>query len=173
MPSAKRVRVMAPEDRDAIVDMISALTAYEAVYSNDRSADPEVSSAYLAHVEEEVASEGGVVLVVEVPGVDHPVGFASVVYQSDDPYIVEPYRRYAYVTDVFIVEAYRRRGFGRMLMKELERSVKAAGIHRIIIGALADNVRTRDAYARLGFRPYVVEFVKDLGPGLQSSDERL
>ncbi len=63
--------------------------------------------------------------------------------------VISDYATYAYIADVFIVEAYRERGLGKELMASIMSHPKLQGLRRWSLG-------TRDAhglYAQFGFKP--------------------
>lgn len=158
------VRDMTAGDRPALLEMIAELSRFEAAFEADRTGERAVNEAYFTDVEAEIAREGGFILVAEAACAGDVIGYLSVVYQTDSAYILPRFRRHAYVSDMFVCAPYRRRHAGRALVDAAEQRVRAAGIYRIGVGALARNAGTRDAYAKLGFRPYAVEYVKDLDP---------
>lgn len=159
-------RLAQPTDRPRLIQMIADLNAFEAAMEPDRI-DAAISNAtHLAEIERAVARDGGFILVAEVAasevGPGDIVAFATTLVLEDSPFVMPRYRRYGYIADFYVDGAWRRHGIGARLLTEIEARVRAAGLRRIGIGALAVNKDARDAYARLGFRPYAVEHVKDL-----------
>lgn len=63
--------------------------------------------------------------------------------------VISDFATYAYIADVFILEAYRERGLGKELMASIMSHPKLQGLRRWELG-------TRDAhglYAQFGFKP--------------------
>ena len=63
--------------------------------------------------------------------------------------VISDFATYAYIADVFILEAYRERGLGKELMASIMSHPKLQGLRRWGLG-------TRDAhglYAQFGFKP--------------------
>ena len=64
--------------------------------------------------------------------------------------------RFGYVSDLFVETTHRRQGVGSRLLERAERHIRALGVTRLRIAALAGNAPARRAYEKLGFDPYVV-----------------
>jgi ribosomal protein S18 acetylase RimI-like enzyme len=60
-------------------------------------------------------------------------------------------RRQAFVYDVIVDEAYRRRGYGSQAFEKMEERVKAAGIGLIGLHVFGYNTGARKMYEKLGF----------------------
>lgn len=151
-----------PDDRPRLLEMIGALNDFEARLEADRIDVATQNALHLTDLERTIAREGGFILVAELPEPEGIAGFAATLVMDDSPFILPRYRRYAYIADLFVEAAWRGHGLSRALLDEIEVRVRALGLTRLGIGALAVNKDTRDAYARLGFRPYAIEHVKDL-----------
>ncbi len=159
---AVNVRPAACQDRDALLAMMAALSAFEARLEPDRTGELAPNAAYLDSVSEAIARKGGVILIAEVAGT--LAGYAAAVVQEDAPYIIAHLRRHAYITDMYVNADHRRHGVGRALAGEITAWARAQGIHRIAVGALAANPVAREAYVQYGFRPYAIEYIMDLEP---------
>ena len=70
---------------------------------------------------------------------------------------------YAFVSDLVVGTAYRRRGIGRRLLEAAEGYARARGARSLRIGALTRNAAARSLYASAGFEEYEVELAKQLG----------
>jgi GNAT superfamily N-acetyltransferase len=116
---------------------------------------------YVAYLEREVAVRDGAVLVAEVAG--DVAGFICVVSATrgdspDDPAV------YAWVHDLFVRPAHRRRGVARALMSEAESLVRSRGATELRLGVIDRNLDARALYEALGFRDYVRVLTKPLAP---------
>lgn len=70
---------------------------------------------------------------------------------------LQAYTAYAeiYVEDLWVAEAYRRRGYGRQLLTRLEQEFAGTGYHNINL--VTNAFQSPDFYAKCG---YTVEFVR-------------
>ena len=84
----------------------------------------------------------------------HAIGFVGVGLHNDrDVDEMLEARGYALVEDLFVEEAYRRRGAARSLMEALERVARAEGMPGVILDTGVDDyfAAARALYAALGY----------------------
>lgn len=62
-------------------------------------------------------------------------------------------RRSAYVSNVVVDPAYRRRGFAKMLLEEARRTARGAARRYLVLDVLDTNTGARTLYESLGYRP--------------------
>lgn len=98
-------------------------------------------------------------------GIEHPIlaeadgsvaGFASlrlVNYLGEDA-------PYAEISELFVSEAFRRRGIARALMAELERRARAAGASSLAVLTAADNDPALTLYRTMGFEQFSIALQK-------------
>lgn len=171
-PAGICIRDVRPDEHAAVVDMMAALSSFESRLEADRTADLAANEAYVGGAWAAAVASGGFVLVAEIDST--LVGFAIVRIEMDDAYILDRFRRFAYITDLFVQDDLRGLNIGRLIFSACEQRLRAAGINRLGIGALASNAAAIKAYQRWGLRPYAVEFVKDLVPeGLRQGPETI
>jgi GNAT superfamily N-acetyltransferase len=89
----------------------------------------------------EVDHEDHEALVAVGPHGDEPVGVARYV-RLDDPQSAE--------VAIAVVDDWQGRGVGTLLMRELTRRARAAGVRRFAATCLADNAEVLDLLRRLG-----------------------
>ncbi|MCU0480362.1 MAG: GNAT family N-acetyltransferase [Anaerolineae bacterium] len=58
------------------------------------------------------------------------------------------------ISDLWVDEAYRNRGIGTAIIRELAKVAKGRGVQFIEIGVTDDNIAARRLYERLGFVPH-------------------
>lgn len=64
--------------------------------------------------------------------------------------------------DVFVEEAYRKRGIGTELVKQAIEEAKALGCYKLICTSRSSSVKVHAFYERLGFAKWGLEFRMDL-----------
>jgi ribosomal protein S18 acetylase RimI-like enzyme len=117
-----------------------------------------MADRYLAHVLQRCSEASGRIFVAEVEGA--VVGFVGVLARI----VPEPdeSQAYAYVSDLIVVPAYRRRGIGRALLERAERFARGEGAKALRVGVLAKNEPAGRLYRRLGFTDYTIQLNKPL-----------
>ena len=88
---------------------------------------------------------------------DDLVGFLIIVIESvdeGDVHLIERYRQYGVVTDLYVTKEARHQGVARRLIDAAEGHVRQAGLSRLLITTLAQNRVAQEAYARLGYGLY-------------------
>ena len=118
----------------------------------------EMADRYLAHMLRRCADGTGRVYVAEADG--RIVGFvgvlARVVPEPDES------QAYAYVSDLVVLPAHRRRGLGRALLERAEAYARREGARTLRVGVLARNDGAGRLYHRLGFADYTIQLSKPL-----------
>jgi GNAT superfamily N-acetyltransferase len=152
-----------PYDRARDLDALRALNVEHQDFS--RSLEPSwpdgetVVDDYVAYLDREVATRDGCVFLAEVEG--QIAGFVCVVSATrndspDDPAV------FAWVHDIFVRAAHRRRGVATALMAAAEAFVRARGARELRLGVIDRNAGARVLYQRLGFRDYLRVLTKAL-----------
>ena len=117
-----------------------------------------MADRYLAHVLDRRAGGAGRIFVSEEGGA--VVGFvgvlARVVPEPDET------QAYAYVSDLVVLPAYRRRGIGRALLERAEAYARGEGARVLRVGVLAKNEAAARLYRSLGFGDYTIQLNKPL-----------
>jgi ribosomal protein S18 acetylase RimI-like enzyme len=75
---------------------------------------------------------------------------------------LEPDKKRAFVYDIVIHEAYRRQGYGRSVLLQLEQLLAAQGIERLGLHVFGDNARAQALYQKLGYRITGISMQKEL-----------
>jgi GNAT superfamily N-acetyltransferase len=153
-----------PYDQARDLEALRALNVEHQDFS--RSLEPSwpegkaVVDDYLAYLDREVASHDGAIFMGEVD--ETIAGFICVVSRlrgsPDDPAV------FAWVHDIFVRPAHRRRGVATALMGAAESFVRSRGARELRLGVLDRNGPARVLYQRLGFRDYLRVLSRPLEP---------
>jgi ribosomal protein S18 acetylase RimI-like enzyme len=145
-------------DRAGLRSCVVELQDFERALEPTLPKGEEMADRYLAHMLRRCAEATGRVFVAEEDG--GIVGFvgvlARVVPEPDES------QAYAYVSDLVVLPAYRRRGIGRALLEEAEAYARREGARSLRVAVLARNNGAGRLYHRMGFSDYTVQLVKPL-----------
>lgn len=154
------IRPATEADRPALDEQAMLLNQYEQHFAGDRAPDLAGGTASIDHLHRTVARSEGAVRVAELDG--QVVGHMVMWFDRMPPFVRAELRDYAYLGDLFVREAHRGQGIGRALIAEAETLARARGVPRLLLGVLTGNP-AEAAYRALGYRPYALEMIKDLG----------
>jgi ribosomal protein S18 acetylase RimI-like enzyme len=110
-------------------------------------------------LEKDIASGKGVVFLLEYEG--RFVGYIFVL-ASHPKEKKKGGNSIGYISDLYVDEEYRRRGFGARLIKEAEKWLKSKGSKNIVLNVEAWNVEALKMYEKLGFENKSVRMEKGL-----------
>ena len=156
-----RIRLAADTDHERLLQAITDQQDHERELHEIRRPGAEIAQAYLAYVKHNVAQERGALFVAELDS--RFAGYAACWIEHHDT-IAETYdsNHFGYVADTYVVPEFRGRGIVGRLLTGAEAHVRALGVSRIRIGALANNASALRAYEKSGFEPYEVVMEKRL-----------
>jgi ribosomal protein S18 acetylase RimI-like enzyme len=154
-----RLRPATPDDRASLDEQAMLMNVYEEPFAGDRRLDRAGGVLSVDELHRRVAEDGGAMVVAELGGV--VVGHMVLWFGRMPPFVREELRDYAYLGDLFVRAAHRKRGIGRALVAEAERIARARGVKRIWLGVLHGNP-AEAAYRRMGYRDYALDMIKDL-----------
>jgi ribosomal protein S18 acetylase RimI-like enzyme len=117
---------------------------------------------YVIYLEKQCVRHDGRVIVAEYGG--EVVGFVCVVASTNNESPDDP-APFAWVHDIFVKPAHRRRHIATKLMSEAESFARAHGAHVLRLGVLARNVVASSFYREHGFREYASVLSKTLDTG--------
>lgn len=153
-------------DSHVLRELMIALQNHERQFDPAKPDGSTMVQSYLALMLARCDKWDGKVFVAEEAG--KIVGFVSVwarvpVEEPDD----DP-AEYAYVSDLVVEAARRRRGLGRELMSAAEDYARARGARRIRLSVMARNLGARDFYQSMGYVENEIEVEKSLERGRRS-----
>ena len=84
-----------------------------------------------------------------------PVGYVVLCFG----YSLEWLGRDAFVDEFYMLEEYRRRGWGRKTMEFLEEAARSAGVHTLHLEVVRQNEAALEVYHKLGFAEHDSKFL--------------
>jgi GNAT superfamily N-acetyltransferase len=141
-PGTPLVRVATAAD----VPGLAALRARWTREEDGEVDDPDFERRFRAWYETEAARR--VSWLAEVGG--HPVGMVNLAVFERMPAPGRPARRWGYLSNAFVLGAFRDQGVGSLLLDALLAHADAAGLVRVV---LSPSSRSMPFYRRAGFGP--------------------
>ena len=117
-----------PGDHSALCTFMSDLQDLEREWSSDRSPGPEMANDHIDYLLELAQLSDGQAFVAKLD--DQLVGFLIVVVESvdeGDVHLIERYRQYGVVTDLYVAEEARHQGVAGRLIDTAESTCAKQG----------------------------------------------
>jgi len=148
-------------DLAMVIQYVEAIQEFERIHVPELKAGHEIGTDYASMLIHRVAERNGCILMARAEAVT--VGFGCAWVQSDyDMLLRDDARTHAYVSDIFVEDAWRRRGIALQILAALETEMRSRGCRRIRICSKATNHVALGCYNEAGYRPYETTFTKDL-----------
>jgi len=160
MANKALVRTYRPEDQDRVKRCIIELQDFERVLEPDRVEGERIAERNFQELQEAHHQNTGKIFVAEVD--EEVVGLVNVRFEHESQTYMSSLVDYAYISDIFVLQAYRGRGIGTMLLQQAEAFARQQGATVLKIGVLAKNRQAADVYQHVGFRPYEIVLLKHL-----------
>ncbi len=159
---AFRIAPFQPADLPTIAAFVEAIQEHERADNCDLKPGAEINPSYLETLVRNIASRQGTILMAKTER--ETVGFVCAwKEQGNDPLLREEAQAGAYVSDIFVVDRWRRIGVGRLLLDAIEAEMAARGCRHMRIWAKANNGAALRSYELAGFRPYEIILAKPIG----------
>jgi GNAT superfamily N-acetyltransferase len=150
-----RIRPYAAADLPVLRAMIQGLQEAECEMDWSRAHWADGAAAYTDWTLEEIAAHAGAAFIAEAAD-GTPIGIVTC-WRAEDPTdisVTPEARVHLYVSDLFVVEAWRGRNVAGALLSAAEQFGRSLGLGQMTIGLLAVNHAARRAYEKSGFKDY-------------------
>lgn len=154
------VRPYRAEDQDRVKQCIIELQEFERTLEADRVEGERIVERNFQELQEAHLRDEGRLFVAEVE--EEVVGFINVQLVHESETYMSSLVDYAYISDIVVLQAYRGRGVGMMLLQQAEVFARQQGATVLKIQVLARNQHAADVYQHAGFRPYEIALLKHL-----------
>jgi ribosomal protein S18 acetylase RimI-like enzyme len=157
-----RIEPFQPADLPLVATFIAALQDHERATVPELKPGSEIAAAYVEAMARRFRENDGVMLIArrETETVGFVVGWVEV---DGDLCLKEEARRYALVSDIYVIEAARRQGIAHRLLAEFETAMRQRGCTRLRLCAKATNLGAVACYEAAGYRAYEVILSKPIG----------
>ncbi len=152
-----------PTDFEAIRGFVEAIQEYERAKVRELKTGAEIGTHYTKMLIDAIAdpSRQGVILIAKTHKT--AIGFACAwIAEDDDTLLRDDARRHAYVSDIFVADAWRRKGVASLLLQAIEAEMRQRGCARIRICTKALNLSALKCYEATGYLPYEITLSKPL-----------
>lgn len=157
------IRPYQPADQAQAERCIIELQDFERAFEPDRVEGKTIAQRYLDYLLTTCQTKTGRLFVAEADG--QVVGLVCVWLEREPEFFLTTLAGYAYISDLVVLPAYRRRGIGAALLHQAEAYALERGATALRIGVLAKNNAAHAAYHKAGFRDYEISLLKPLPPG--------
>jgi GNAT superfamily N-acetyltransferase len=146
------------DDAAAVRACVVELQEYE------RTIDPRlrpgslIAAEYLTQMLDRCGAHAGQIFVVECGGV--VAGFVTVLARIPFQELDDPLGEYALISDLVVLERFRRRGLGTALLNAAQQHARLQGARELRIGVLSANHAARQLYGRVGFSSHAQVLAK-------------
>ncbi len=155
------VRPSDSRDRPFIAELFESYLASERLRSPYLALPSDFASKYLPKLALDAETKGGAILIAESNG--ERAGFVAVLPQDRPSPWDESSGKSCLIMELHVHPTFRRRGIGRMLLREVETRFTQLGFDWISLGLFASNSSARQFYDRAGFQDSYVFMGKRLG----------
>ena len=146
------IRVYRDDDAGAIRECIVELQDYERTLDPRLRPGTDMATQYLTQMLDRCGVYAGRILIVECDG--KVAGFATVLARMPFQELDDPPGEYALVSDLVVLEQFRRRGYGTALLRAAEQYAVDQGATELLIGVLSANQIARRLYLQEGFNSH-------------------
>jgi len=154
------IRAYEPRDQAAVIEHFFRLKLLEEPVAGNPRANLKRATESLMAALQYLSRTQGAAIVAEMGG--EVVGHLFLIFENDAIYAGEELREYAYVSELFVREEARRKGIGKLLLREAERLTRSRGVRRLAVAVLMGNVGAKSLYTEFGFVPHAIELTKEI-----------
>jgi len=156
------VRPVVPADLPAVARLAAQLVRYHHELDADRYMTIDrVEEGYAWFLASELENGKAVVLCAASPEDGEIVGYAyGTVAGRNWNALLDPHGA---LHDVFVAASVRRHGVAERLVLETCRRLEAMGAPRVLLHTAVQNEQGQRLFARLGFRPTMIEMTREAG----------
>lgn len=145
---------------NALKTCVIELQEFERALDSRLPAGIDIVDDYVLQMFHRCKESDGQIFIAEVDG--NVAGYAMILTKVSSDELHDSDVVYALVADLFVFQAYRRRGLGQQLLDAAERFASSKGSQWLRIGVLSSNKGAQDLYEARGFRPLFAELEKDI-----------
>lgn len=152
------VRPARRSDTDEITGLWQAMMSLHRALDPRFKFDADAASAFRQHVRSAMRNREMCVYVAELGG--RIVGYVLAHTTPRPP--IYPVGRYGFISDLYVMEPYRRQGIGQTLLQYAVKWLASLGVTAVELLAAERNEQGRAFWEAMGFRPFLVMYRLDM-----------
>lgn len=133
---------------------------FEMTIESNRRNGLEIASDYFDYLSGSTIEKDGQIFVAEVDG--YIVGYSCVWIERRPNELISKLEEYAFVSDVVVLQQYRRRRIGGALLAATEQFALQRGVRTLLLNVLAKNANARGMYEAMKYNAYEVIYRKTM-----------
>ncbi len=149
-------------DRAGLESCFCELQEFERGIDPYRVPSADIGGRYIDFILQQCQDKAGQIYVAEYGG--RIVGFTCVWLAPTLSGMISRIQPVAYISDLLVSAAYRRRGLGKALLSQAEGYAAGLGATHIAVHVLAGNRDAWNVYHQAGFADYEIELLKAIAP---------
>lgn len=153
------IREYTNQDIEGIKQCLIELQDFERLMDPHRLEGIKVAHEYLEHLLELCEAGRGKIFVVEING--NIVGMISVYIEEDKKHF-RKVKRFAYISDLIVMEEYKDQGIIKELLLKAEAYAQSKKVHSIHASILKNHEEAANGYLRNGFKEFEIVVRKPL-----------
>lgn len=146
------IREYTKDDLSALHDVIRELHKFGMYIDQERLEGLEEAEDYLSYLLQKTGETKGKLYVVEMS--EQIVGMVAVFIESDQKKHLVDSKKYALITDLFILPEHRNDGVVKQLLQRSEEFARSQEVDRILIRVYAHHEELMNAYHNNSYRDY-------------------
>ena len=147
-------------DREILKRCILELQDYERQFDSRMLKGEDISNNYLNDMIEKCRQRNGMILVIETE--DGVAGYLTLLLNVPTEEIYDGDYEYALISDIAVLERFKGRGYGKLLLMEAKRIARNKNARWLRLQVLAKNKIAKNVYNKTGFKELYVEMEQDL-----------
>ncbi len=155
-----RIDPFLPSDIIDVVTFVEAIQEYERAAVPDLKLGSTIAQVYAELLVRTAAERNGCIFLAKADF--RSIGFVCAwLSEDDDPLLKDEVRAHAYISDIYVVKDWRKKGIGARLLEAAESSMQKRGCKRVRVCAKASNELAISLYRHAGYRAYEIIFSKN------------
>ena len=150
----------ASTDTEILKQCIIELQNYEYQFDSRMLKGEGIADDYIGDMVDKCLKYNGIILVINTD--DGIAGYLTLLINVPTEEVYDGDYDYALVRDIAVLECFKGRGYGKLLLNEATRIARDKNARWLRLQVLADNQIAKNLYKTAGFRELYVDMEKDL-----------
>jgi ribosomal protein S18 acetylase RimI-like enzyme len=153
-----KIRKAEIEDYDTIKEIKLLSKVEELKYSETLKPLSETRERYLSYLRGDLTHKNRSVYIAEDGGRVVGIVLAKII----KPLLISKFKIKGYVSNLYVIDDYRRKGVAERLAKSAFKWLKDLGVSNVSLEIHIKNIPALNLYHKLGFNNYTIKMVKNI-----------